>query len=432
MSPSDSMPYKILIFYTLITFCTWLAQGEPGKCRDGITKNITPHQLLRQDLFCSYDKESRPVIDFHKNVTVDLKLFVKFFVFDEHKNVLEVHAWLAMSWTDEGLKWNPPDYSNINVLHVKDYDIWMPDISIYNSGNMETNGAWDYTHCVVYSTGIVLCVPTLKWSAQCKANLQQWPFDQQNCTMTIGSWSQSGEQLDINLKDQGIGLEDFASNREWELLKSSAKKEVTKYSSAPNSTYQSIDFHFHIKRHADAYAATVIIPSLAIALLTLGSYWLDPNKSNRLAACCISTLCHCLYLQYLGLKLPVNGTMTPIIILLYRDSLIITSMALVLAVVVERMSSSSNDTSATSAAIPAWLDRFVGVVLDHKAVQLLLLGKFDSKRGDGTSLMENGTQSNEGKQNKDWFILVTIINRLGFLVSLITYFILYIALIPKY
>ncbi|KAG8212681.1 hypothetical protein J437_LFUL019555 [Ladona fulva] len=124
--------------------------------------------------------------------------------------------------------------------------------------------------------------------------------------------------------------------------------------------------------------------------------------------------------------------MTPIIILLYRDSLIITSLALVLAIVVERLSSSSNDTSATSAAIPAWLDRFVGVVLDQKAGQLLLLGKFDSKRGDRTSLMENGTQSNEQRGNQDWFILVTIIDHLGFLVSLITYFILYIALIPKY
>ncbi|KAG8234689.1 hypothetical protein J437_LFUL015343 [Ladona fulva] len=171
---------------------------------------------------------------------------------------------------------------------------------------------------------------------------------------------------------------------------------------------------------------------LVLALLTLASYWLDPRKTNRLALCCISTLCHCLYLQYLGLKLPVNGIMTPKIILLYRDSLIITSVALVLAVIVEKLPSSSNDTSTTYVQNPAWLERFAGVVLNQKAGQLLLLGRFDSKRGDGASLMENGPKPNDGKGNQEWFILATIIDRLCFLISLIIYFILYIALIPKY
>ncbi|KAG8234690.1 hypothetical protein J437_LFUL015344, partial [Ladona fulva] len=258
---TNIMLYKVIIYNALLTIYSWPAQGEPGKCRDGITKNVAPHQLLRQDLFCSYDKESRPVRDFHKNITIEIRLNVLLFFLDEYKNVLDLHTWLGISWIDEGLNWNSADYSNVDVLHVKSYDIWQPDLSVYNSGNLETNGGWDFTHCTINSTGEVFCIPNVKWSTQCTANLQQWPFDKHICNMTIGSWTHTGEQMNIN-HDEGIGLKYFTSNPEWELLNSSATKKVSTYDCCPNATYQSIIFSFHIKRHADAYAATVVMPSL--------------------------------------------------------------------------------------------------------------------------------------------------------------------------
>ena len=74
------------------------------------------------------------------------------------------------------------------------------------SGNLETNGAWDYTHCIVNYKGEVLCVPSLKWSARCIANLQQWPFDQHTCSMTVGSWSQTGEQMNLKPHSNGVSI----------------------------------------------------------------------------------------------------------------------------------------------------------------------------------------------------------------------------------
>ncbi|KAG8212680.1 hypothetical protein J437_LFUL019554, partial [Ladona fulva] len=253
------MPYKTLIYNIILTFCTWLAQGEPGKCRDGVTKNMAPHQILRKDLFCSYDKESYPVNDFHKNLTVHLLLCVNFFTLDELKNVLDVQGWLIIMWKDEGLMWNPADYSNVSFLTVKSYDIWQPELLVKNRGNLETNDAWDFTTCNLFSTGMVVCGPNIKLPAQCIANLYQWPFDQHNCNMIIGSQTQTRQQLDFKFIEEGINLENFTRNSEWDLLYSSSATKVVKFY---NSSYQFVKYSFHIKRHADAYAATVIIPSI--------------------------------------------------------------------------------------------------------------------------------------------------------------------------
>ncbi|XP_071454903.1 acetylcholine receptor subunit alpha-1-A-like [Hetaerina americana] len=291
-------PRIVSLFVLYLVFCSLLVKGEPGKCRDGVFKDLTSHQLLRLDVFCSYDKTVRPVIQYSSNITVNMKMFIKFF---------------TLSWNDAHLKWTPSDYGNISALHVHTKEIWVPDLDIYNSGNMESYVGIKGTICVVYPKGHVLCVPVAKWPVHCKPNLRQWPFDSHECTMTIGSWTHAGELIDIQLQNEGVSLSDFQESREWELTNATAVRNVASYDCCPNLTYPSIVYKFNIKRHASAYLATVIMPSLIMVVMTLSTFGLDPKAPHRLVLCSISILCHCLYLQYLGIKLPSNGNMTPVI-----------------------------------------------------------------------------------------------------------------------
>ncbi|XP_071454775.1 neuronal acetylcholine receptor subunit alpha-2-like [Hetaerina americana] len=365
-----------------------------------------------------------------------MKLFVKFFSLDEVNNVLEVHSWTGMSWHDAHLTWTPSDYGNVTFLHVSSKDIWLPDFALYDSGDLSQNTAFKRTTCLVYPQGTVLCVPITKWPVHCRPNLRQWPFDSHECTMKIGSWTHVGEMIDITLKDGGVDLDDFQGSREWELKNVTAIKNVATYDCCPNATYPSVTYKFIIKRHASAYAATVTVPSLILTAMTLSSFWLDPEPPHRLAMCSISILCHCLYLQYLGVKLPSNGDMTPVIVLFFRNSIIICVAALVLSVIQLRLSSPLVSPDYGSDSAPLWLTRLLGMALDQEIGRIIFLGRVNSMnplaKCDVAALIENGTDVNEahGKIHNEWIILVAVIDHLAFFMVLLTYIVLLIDLIP--
>ncbi|XP_046399069.1 acetylcholine receptor subunit alpha-type acr-16-like [Ischnura elegans] len=437
MAPHHSSSFcRVLAIFTLmLIWCCLLVKSEPGSCRAGVTKDLTPNQRLRQDVFCSYDKDVRPVVQYSKNLTVSVLMMLRFFTFEEVSNVLQLNSWMYLSWNDSHLTWTPADYGNISQLDVNTREIWVPDLSIYNSGDMNSDMTFKRTDCIVDDKGHVQCVPVAKWPVHCTPNLREWPYDLHECSMILGSWSYTGELLDFDLLHQGITLDDFLGNREWELKNVSAVKEVKTYDCCPNQTYPLVMYKFILKRHASAYLATVVIPSMIMALLTLSTFWLDPKAPERLAVCSVSVLCHCLYLQYLGAKLPSNGDITPLIVLFFRDSLVLTGAALILSVILLRLSLPTS-TPSTTPRNPTWYSKLFDVIQNQRIQLILCLGQLNSKsavvRGDGATLIDNGKESNEEDQGVfgERAMFLVVIDRLAFLIFALTYFVFLIALIP--
>lgn len=108
----------------------FLALDEPG-CKN--YNNPSPLLMLRRYLFCEYDRTVRPVSS-HKDVTnVTIKLIPKILEFDDWDSRLTLHSWMTLVWTDTHLTWKPSDFQGINYIHVKSDDLWLPDLSVYNS-----------------------------------------------------------------------------------------------------------------------------------------------------------------------------------------------------------------------------------------------------------------------------------------------------------
>lgn len=118
--------------------------------------------------------------------------------------------------------------------------------------------------CMVGFEGSVLCVVSASQDAFCKVDSTRFPFDVQNCTLRIGSWVHSGEQLSIDLSNPAISLEDYKDNGEYKLIKATAVKNVGKYKCCPNDTYPSLMFTFTMKRSSGVLVASVFIPALGI------------------------------------------------------------------------------------------------------------------------------------------------------------------------
>ena len=50
---------------------------------------------------------------------------------------------------------------------------------------------------VVYSNGKVLWIPPARIKASCPMDITNFLFDKQNCSLKLGSWTYSGEQVCI-------------------------------------------------------------------------------------------------------------------------------------------------------------------------------------------------------------------------------------------
>ena len=67
-------------------------------------------------------------------------------------------------WTDPRLAWNPEDFGGAKDTRINAKDIWLPDITTYNTiSEMKpmTNGFQDLTNAVVKSSGFVIFTPQM-------------------------------------------------------------------------------------------------------------------------------------------------------------------------------------------------------------------------------------------------------------------------------
>lgn len=114
--------------------------------------------------------------------------------------------------------------------------------------------------CVVSHDTRVICIPQVTLEANCIPDLKYWPFDEQNCTIKIGSWYHHGKE--INFNDTSVILDDYMlrENGDWTLKNVTERKDPGIYACCPNDTYPSMLYSFIIQRNAVSTTAAIIIP----------------------------------------------------------------------------------------------------------------------------------------------------------------------------
>lgn len=121
-------------------------------------------------------------------------------------------------------------------------------------------------HCSLESDGTVSCIPPCTHTAECYARYERWPYDTQNCTLRIGTWVHTGQEVDLKvfksllLSRQSDTLS--SQNLEWKLLKTTYRRSPGNDSTG-NDTYPSLIFSFLIERHSAGAAVSVLIPSIS-------------------------------------------------------------------------------------------------------------------------------------------------------------------------
>ncbi|VDM76274.1 unnamed protein product, partial [Strongylus vulgaris] len=125
----------------------------------------------------------------------------------------------AVNWRDERLEWDPKDHCGIEFMYVAASEVWIPEITIVDSHSSEDYRD-DYkkfiwvgfeTHqgpklnCIfsllfqLNATGhLTFFVPT-RTATVCTINVQNFPFDHQECAISIMTQTFSAHELRIRL-----------------------------------------------------------------------------------------------------------------------------------------------------------------------------------------------------------------------------------------
>ncbi|XP_029155415.1 neuronal acetylcholine receptor subunit alpha-5-like [Nylanderia fulva] len=399
------------------------------KLEDVVTrgcKNLvdtTPLLHLKKYLFCTYDSTVRP--NHHKTVTnVTFKLMPKMMEYTGDSGILTLHSWMSFSWTDTHLTWTPNNFDGVTYIHVKSDELWVPDLSVYNSGDM-SNGLFEIptTDCLVFNTGSVICVPAVKYISKCDGDYTYWPYDQQLCRIQLGSWSYAGEEVDFHFDGNGINMDSYENNTLYDLKFVYAVKSVEKYECCPNETYPQIYYTFLLIRHYGINHKTVITPAIALILLTLTVLWLDSRSVERTAVASVNLICHLLCLYDLHWQLPHNGINPPNIMLFYRDSLALATFALILTTLLRKLQNMSTD-------MPNWISSMTMFVINNRAGRFLILNDEESKIAGDSIVIEDSSDLPKSGIKESWRYFAAIVEWLSFFCVILIYVVILITLVP--
>ena len=116
----------------------------------------------------------------------------------------------------------------------------------------------------------------------CKIDIRSFPFDEQLCPLTIGSWAYNIRQLNLVNKSHTADLSKYTVSGEWDLLAMPVKRNVVKYSCCPDP-YIDVTFILHVRRKVLFYLTNLILPCVVLAILTVFSFYLPPESGERVS-----------------------------------------------------------------------------------------------------------------------------------------------------
>ena len=222
--------------------------------------------------------------------------------FDETEETLVSAAWLSMSWQAQFLTWSEnTDYENITDIYLKQKELWRPDILLLNTVDDYDILGSDDRLVEVTSEGAILWEPGHRFRSACSPNINQYPFDTQECALEFSTWTHIDSIVIFESQSDTIILDDFKENGEWEIISSSAKSRIF---DADDYSLPQFIVTLTLQRRRTYYVLTVCLPVLVLSMLNCLVYLLPPESGEKMAFCLTTLLAYMVYISFLSDNLP--------------------------------------------------------------------------------------------------------------------------------
>ncbi|XP_072014257.1 neuronal acetylcholine receptor subunit alpha-10-like [Amphiura filiformis] len=269
---------------------------------------------LHNHLFADYSNEFRPVHNSSTATKVIMRLQVtSLLTMDIRDQKYSIQTFLKLTWTDEFLTWNPKDFDGLKIHSVPVAMIWLPDILMYNSANMQFGIYKADTIAKLYPDGTVIwLIPTI-YTSTCKIQVRWFPFDVQVCVMRFASWIHTGIEIDLHPENSLDALENrFLSNGVWDMVAVRSKRVIVKYICCPEP-YSEVHYVLVFQRHADFYIYYMILPCFLLSILSLVVFYLPSDCGEKLQYSATNLLALIVFQQIIAGNIPPTSDDPPLI-----------------------------------------------------------------------------------------------------------------------
>ncbi|CAI2349593.1 unnamed protein product [Caenorhabditis sp. 36 PRJEB53466] len=238
-----------------------------------------------------YEKTVHPKKDYTRPTRVNLSMSLyQILDVDEHMQSIEVNVWMVQNWYDEFLDWNPREYGMINRTIVPYNQIWIPDTYLYNSEELEQKkteslmnaqletGYWD-KGAGQKGAKVQLMYPAI-YKLSCRMDVRWFPYDRQNCTFIISSWTHDKQTIDYWPLSSTVNLGNMARNDEWEVISFEFVRveESFKCCAAP---WVMLYAHLVIRRKPLYYMINLVIPTSIITIVAVTGFFTPTSSSSE-------------------------------------------------------------------------------------------------------------------------------------------------------
>lgn len=137
----------------------------------------------------------------------------------------------------------------------------------------------------VFFNGTVKWIPPAIYRSSCEIDMRNFPFDEQTCFFKFGSWTYDQHKVDLMLFEdrRAIDLREYVQSSEWDVLDTSAERNVRQYQFFDTDPYPELLFTLSIKRQSTFYIYLLVLPCVLLSALTLVLFWIPPTRPDRTA-----------------------------------------------------------------------------------------------------------------------------------------------------
>ncbi|XP_074503488.1 acetylcholine receptor subunit alpha [Sebastes fasciatus] len=306
---------------------------------------------LVKHLFTGYNKVVRPVNHFSDavSVTVGLQL-IQLISVDEVNQIVTSNVRLKQKWLDVNLNWNPDEYGGIRKIRVPSTDIWKPDLVLYNNADGDF-AIIHLTKVLLEHTGMITWNPPAIFKSYCEIIVLHFPFDLQNCSMKLGTWTYDGLLVVINPDNDRPDLSNFMESGEWVLKDYRSWKHWVYYTCCPDTPYLDITYHFLMLRLPLYFIVNVIIPCMLFSFLTGLVFYLPTDSGEKMTLSISVLLSLTVFLLVIVELIPSTSSAVPLI----GKYMLFTMVFVIASIIITVIVINTHHRSPSTHTMPAWI-----------------------------------------------------------------------------
>ncbi|KAL3085228.1 hypothetical protein niasHS_010297 [Heterodera schachtii] len=254
-------------------------------------ETMTAHARLIEDLVNRRFYE--PTVHPRRNYLLPTRVNVSMSLYqlmevDERSQTITANVWMVQDWYDEFLDWDPREYELLNRTIVPYEDIWIPDTVLYNSGNMDKKNSEAVMNAIVETghwrndgrgAAVQLMFPAI-YKLSCKMNVRFFPYDQQNCSFIISSWTHDMATIDYHYTRPKVNMKNFVEDDEWTVISFDFRREELKFKCCARP-WAMLYAHLVIRRKPLYYIVNLVVPTSIITVVAVIGFFTPSSSTSE-------------------------------------------------------------------------------------------------------------------------------------------------------